>query len=1014
MVLEGVLLTVGGALLSSFLNVLFEKMASPQFLNLVKQQKLRRDLWQNLEILLLTVDKVLADAEDKQINNPSVKKWLDMLKDAAYDAEDLLDAIATEDLRGRLNREKKDHFNTSLKHLLQKLKDIAAQKDALGLQESYGGKPYPRLPTTSLVDESEVCFRENVKMQILDFLLSDAVDGDKIPVVAIQGMGGIGKTTLAQFLFNDERVKTYFKLRTWAYVSEEFDIFKVTKTIYESILLRSCNISDLNALQLVLERNLKGKKFLLVLDDVWNEIFVDWDLVRRPFQVGAPGSKIIVTTRNQNVSFTMRSVLVHHLQPLPDKDCWSLFAKHAFKNKESDEDPTLIAIGKKIVEKCKGLPLAAKTLGSLLRYKVEAEEWHNVLNSKIWDLPNDKSSILPALRLSYCHLPSHLKRSFAYCSIFPKGYEFEKRNLVRLWIAEGLVLQLNGHRRMEEIGGQYFDELLSRSLFQQSSRKESCFEMHDLVNDLAQNIAGEFCFKFEDGSLPHTPERVRHLSCIPMQDEAPEKFEAFYGAFKGLRTFLPLRLSNSGRVHLNPIVLKNLFPEYCSLRVLSLSAYYITKLPDSISNLKHLRYLDLSSTDLQNLPEAVGCLYNLETLNLSHCHSLTQLPANMGNLTKLEHLDIRQTAVKEMPENFGNLKCLQFLTNFFVSKNSGSRISELKDLSLLFGTLSILGLQNVFQPEDASKANLKDKKYLAELILKWTTYDSRNATEVLEKLRPHENLKKLSIECFGGLKLTGWLGNASFCKLEFLQLVDCGNCSSLPPLGQLPSLKELHILRMKGVQQIGHEFYGNDVLPFRSLETLQFRGMLDWQQWLPLKDGAFPSLQQLIVHKCPNLTGCLSWLLPSLVTLDIYECRKLQLLHQNGVNQHSALEHLYIRKSCDDLKSFPLSSFTKLKKLKLQDCKFLRSIGMPHECHEDLKFLQKLTIRDCDDLGFFYGRGLPSLQKLKIFHCSNLLSFGEGGLPPSLQSLSIENCEKLPPQETWGLDMASLRHCEVD
>ncbi|EOY20018.1 NB-ARC domain-containing disease resistance protein, putative [Theobroma cacao] len=1014
MVLE-VALAVGGAFLSSFLSVLFEKMASPQFLNLLKQQKLKRDLWQNLEILLLTVDKVLADAEDKQIKNPSVRKWLDMLKDAAYDAEDLLDAIATEDKRGRLDRDKKVQFNARLEHLHQKLKDIAAQKDALSLKESYGGRPVPRLPTTSLVDESEVCFREDVKDQILDFLVSVAKDEDKVPVVAIEGMGGIGKTTLAQFLFNDERVKSYFDLRTWAYVSEEFDVFKVTKTIFESIILWHCNISDLNALQLVLGKRLMGRRFLLVLDDVWNESFVDWDLLRRPFQDGAPGSKIIVTTRSQNVSFTMRSVLVHHLQPLPDEDCWSLFAKHAFKNKGSGEDPTLKAIGKKIVEKCKGLPLAAKTLGGLLRYKVEAEDWYNVLNSKIWDLPNEKSSILPALRLSYYHLPSHLKRSFAYCSIYPKGLEFEKGNLVRLWIAEGLVLQPNGQRRMEDVGGQYFDELLSRSLFQQSSCNNSCFEMHDLVNDLAQDVAGEFCFKFEDGSLPHRPERVRHLSCIPKQDEAPEKFEAFYGVFKSLRTFLPLRLSNSGKVFLNPIVLKNLFPVSGCLRVLSLSPYHVTKLPDSISNLKHLRYLDLSHTDIQNLPEGVGSLYNLETLNLSHCHSLTQLPANTGNLTKLEHLDIRGTAVTEMPENFGNLKCLQFLSGFFVSRNSESRISELKDLSLLFGTLSILGLQNVFQPEDASKANLKDKKYLNELILKWATYDTHNATEVLEKLCPHENLKKLHIERFGGTRLPEWLGDALFSKVESLQLVDCGNCSSLPSLGQLPSLKELHIVRMKVVQEVGDEFYGNDVLPFKSLETLLFRGMLDWQRWLPFKDGAFPSLQQLIVHKCPKLTGCLPSLLPSLVTLDIYECKKLEFLHPNGTNQYSALERLYIRKSCEDLISLPLGSLTKLRKIKLLDCKFLRSVGMPLDCHEDLKFLRKLKIKNCDDLGTFDARGLSSLQKLKIVHCSNLFTFGEGGLPSSLQSISIRNCKNLPPQETWGLEgMGSLRHCEVN
>ncbi|OMO50181.1 Disease resistance protein [Corchorus olitorius] len=502
-----------GAALSTLLKLLTDTV--PMLKNYLGKTDSNIERLQELQKSLLIVDKVLSDAEEKQITNHSVQKWLYDLQDLAYDAEDLLDAIATDEGR-RSQRQSEaptmekviNNFSKPLEAVHKKLKPIVEQIDVLGLKEGtrgHGGKSFPRFPTTSLVDESEVCLRNNDKAEILDFLTSDT----QIPVViALVGLGGIGKTTLAQFLYNDDRVKNHFDLRAWAYVSEEFDVFTLT-----------------------LERVLNGRKFLLVLDNVWNVSLSQWKVLRKPLQHGLPGSKIIVTTRSHNFSSTIRAV-VHDLKPLTINDCLSLFNKHAFG--DEDGDPTFGNMAMEIVEKCKGLPLAAETLGGLLHSKVEAEEWEKVLKSEIWDLPDDKSDILPALRLSYHHLPSQLKRCFAYCSIFPKGHKFEKLDLVRMWIAEGLVQQPN-------------------------SRK-------------------------------------------------------------------------------------------------------------------------------------------------------TKLPENVKKLTKLEHLDIEGTPIQQMPPNFGDLKRIQLLTKFVVGNNSeSSSISEVKDLCLLRGKLSLLKLQNVSQPEDAEQANLKHK-----------------------------------------------------------------------------------------------------------------------------------------------------------------------------------------------------------------------------------------------------------------------------------------------------------------
>nr|XP_048335992.1 putative disease resistance RPP13-like protein 1 [Ziziphus jujuba var. spinosa] len=400
---------VGGAFLSATLQVLFDKLSTREVVDYLRPKRLCHghdhdhvhQLINNLKTVLSAVKAVLNDAEEKQMANPDVKQWLDELEDAVYDADDLLDEIATDHALLKYS-----NFESSgSSKMLSNTKRIYV----LGLVKAAGNKQTPRPPTSSLIDESEVYGRDEDEDDIIKLLLKDDEGGNKVSVIPIVGMGGVGKTTLA----HDHRVEKHFKLKSWVCVSEEFDICEVKKTILCSITNSHYHFYDstnLDMLQSMLKERLMGKKFLIVLDDVWNKKYVNWENMSKPFKYGAKGSKILVTTRSKIVAQIMCTVPNHYLGQLNDEDCWKLFAKHAFENGDFSSRSNLETIGRKIVEKCKGLPLAAKTLGGLLRTKVEVREWERILDSEIWDLSDNESNILPALRLSYNHLPSHLIR----------------------------------------------------------------------------------------------------------------------------------------------------------------------------------------------------------------------------------------------------------------------------------------------------------------------------------------------------------------------------------------------------------------------------------------------------------------------------------------------------------------------------------------------------------------------------------------------------------------------------
>ncbi|XP_021281488.1 putative disease resistance RPP13-like protein 1 isoform X1 [Herrania umbratica] len=1030
--------------LSALIDVLFDRLASSDLLYFARREEVHKHL-KKWEKVLLNIKAVLEDAEEKQYRDRSVKLWLAELRDLAYDVDDLLDEFATEALSKKLDagspnpsmvRKLVSSLNTKfspsavrfnvkmgskIKEITARFQEIISQKECLELRERGAGgstsdRVVRRLPSTSLVNESSVYGREKDKNTILELLLKNEEPG--AGVISIVGMGGIGKTTLAQLVYNDVSVEGFFDLKAWVCVSEEFDVVRVTKTILQSVSFEFCDLNDLNLLQVKLSQLLMRKRFLIVLDDIWNEKYEDLMILFSPFQGGYSGSKVIVTTRSQTVASMVGTVPAYHLNEMSFASCLSLLTQHALGRKNFDDHPNLKVVGEEIVKRCKGLPLAAKTLGGLLCRKADYHEWESILNSKLWDLPEEKSGILPALWLSYQHLPSHLKQCFAFCAIFPKDYEFDKDELVQLWIGEGFISQTKGMKQIEDLAAEYFWDLLSRSFFQQSSSNDSFYVMHDLINDLAQSVAAEVCVQLEDkmGFGQHNFfERVCHSSYIRHKYDVCKRFDLFY-TMRRLRTFLalPLSVSDLGAdSYLSTTVLQELLPKLKRLRVLSLSGYCISELPDSIGYLKHLRYLNFSHTKIKCLPQSVSVLYNLQTLNLSGCKKLIELPRGIENLVNLHYLDIVDTDdLKVMPLKIGNLVNLKKLPKFIVGKGNGPRIGELGSLSKLRGLLFIFELQHVTDIQDARLANLKEKHGLDELVMKWSN-DSNDSSiredqmSILEMLEPNRNLKKLKISGYSGAEFPSWIVDPSFDNMVYLSLCDCQNISSLPSLGSLPFLKELHIEGLSGVKHVGPEFFGansfSDKL-FPSLKILRFGNMLEWEEWssptqFEVAEGKFPCLHELSVWKCPRLVRDIPSHLTSLVKLHIFECPRLE----GSLVSLPSLCELHLEQ-CDYLFLTRVVDLTSLTTLKIER---ISNLSCLHKNFIDcLVLLEILEIEDCVELVSLWQKGanlekLSCLKRLVIGSCPQLvqLTDGEQELPCNLEYMEIYDCanlEKLP------------------
>uniref|UniRef100_A0A2N9E9R2 Rx N-terminal domain-containing protein n=1 Tax=Fagus sylvatica TaxID=28930 RepID=A0A2N9E9R2_FAGSY len=619
---------------------------------------------ERLEKTLSTVKAVLLDAEEQQFHNQELTVWLGNLREVFYDAQDVLDEFECEALRrqdvetrGSTTRKVRRFFSSSnslvfrtkmghqIKEIRARLDEVAADRAKFHLSERSENRHVVRgrEMSYSFVHASDVIGRDQDKENIIQLLLHPAADGGQnVSVISVVGIGGLGKTALAKLVFNDATVVDHFELKCWVCVSDEFVLKQLLVKIVESISGENRNDLGEEQLQIRLRDSLSGKKFLLVLDDVWNEDREKWIELRNLLIGGANGSKILVTTRSPKVASMMGTMSPYNLEGLPHKQCLSLFVKWAFDEGQESRHPNLVEIGDEIVKKCKGVPLAVKSLGSLLYSKLEECDWLFVKDNDMWKLNKKEGDILSALQLSYNQMPSSLKQCFAYFSLYPKDYHYISVELVQIWMAHDLLQSRNENQESKDIGNQYIDELYSRS-FLEDYRDYGYygeFKIHDLAHDLALLVAQKSLFGVTQGYIGLQVLGI--INCGGLISLFPN--------LKCLTALEVLYIANCGKLDLTEgeddqeeftmsprvvvfIELPQLvaLPQWIkwssrTLQYILISACpNLTALPEWLPNLASLRLLEFTDCPkLVSLPEGKLCLLSLRTFKIAKCPELSR------------------------------------------------------------------------------------------------------------------------------------------------------------------------------------------------------------------------------------------------------------------------------------------------------------------------------------------------------------------------------------------------------
>ncbi|CAJ2664717.1 unnamed protein product [Trifolium pratense] len=910
------------------------------------------DELERLKNTVESVRAVLLDAEEKQQRNHAVEIWIRRLKDdVLHPADNLLDEFVIEDMRHKMIESHKNKvrqvlhslspngiaFRLKMAHEIEKiqkkLNDVVKDMSGLNLNTNVVVEQSNTLrrETSSFVSQSDIIGREDNKNEMIS-LLRQSHENQHISVVAIVGFGGLGKTALAQLVYNDGEIKNIFEKIMWVCVSDNFDVKIIVQNMLES--LTQSNIDgtlSLDNLQKLFRKELTGKRYLLVLDDVWNENFEKWDHLRSYLMCGAQGSKILVTTRDKAVAQTMGVSDPYVLNGLNQEESWGLLKKITFPHGTIEVDRSLESIGKEIAKKCSGVPLAIRTLGGLLQGKSEEREWTDVLQGAFWKSCEVEGSIMPVLKRSYQNLSPQLRQCFSYCSLYPKDWIIQKDELIHLWMAQGYFECSGGKKLMEDIGEEFVNIFLMKSFFQDAQLEHGniyCFKMHDLIHDLAIKVAGNDCCYLESetkrlvGSPMHVMLKSDDIGLLNSVDESR------------MRTLILLSdddwIMNEKELS---IILK-----FKYLRVLKLLHCSLSKSCDSIAKLKHLRYIELwNCKGLGSLSKSISNHVCLQTLIWNVGDKSKFSTEDISKLINLRHFDIGSLKVvlqKKTASRFGKLgvggqyNSTNF-SNFFLSLTNIVRIY----LKGCHGLKYLPPMERLPFLKSVTIRDLHELEviYYEEPLLSESFFPS---LEELTIIRCHElrGWSRMRDDVNDDDDISSQSYHLSFPRLSVLEIRFCSKLTHMPTFPKLDKrliLIEARVEPLETTLKMVGSKCSIELPPLSMLKYLEIGGDdLDVKKLPKNCLQNLISLEELFLSRLPSQT-----------------IQEIEILFMDYLNYLPSLQYIMFR-FCHDLKALPdwICTLPSLQYIDIESCENLDSLpeGMPR-----LAKLQTLNILEC-------------------------------------------------------------------
>ncbi|KAL6654499.1 hypothetical protein ACP70R_007964 [Stipagrostis hirtigluma subsp. patula] len=879
-----------------------------------------------------TLKAFVADAERRRITDLTAQRWVTKLKNAMYDAtmpgcfQPLLFC-----LRNPVHAHKR---GSRIKELNERLDAIHEEANKFKINIGLGSNPETRKPTD--VEQSSIKTTPQINVsaiigekieretkELVQVITND--DSNNIKVVSIVGTGGMGKTTLAQKIYNETTTQEHFKIKIWLSITQNFDETQLLRTAITYAGGHHGGEEDKGMLTQILIETLSKDRFLVVMDDVWSEkawdnvlsvpIIAASDILSKKMAAGdkQPGSRVLLTTRLENLAPRMRIFFQqHHASPMDNEDSWSLLKAQLPPNKVDGIDQ-LKDVGMKIAEKCGGLPLAVKVLGGLLSTRCPNQrDWEDVLNDPAWSVSGLPLELDNRIYMSYADLTPQLKQCFLYCSLFPKV-----RNIS------------HDDDRLEELATKCYQELITRNLieptYSASNTGHEC-TMHDVIRSFAQFIARDELLVVQDDQVKDSGNDcfVRRLS-VGSTESVLEW--SILQKHESLRTLVLYR-----RVDFKPHDSLSSFP---NLRVLFIEDVDCDKLIESLSQLRHLRYLDLDRTNISKLPDSINRMHFLQHIVLRNCSNLGHLPSSITELVHLRTLDMECSNINVVSKGIGGLTNLRVLKGFPVHMGMDGEWCSLEEIAPLsqLRELIVEDLENVSSSSFAEKAMISNKSHLSHLQLNCSSRRSigsgdeieqkqRVIEEVFDKLCPPNCIENLSMERYFGRRLPNWMSvpaTAAFKSLRFLQFDEMTSCVQLPDgLCRLPCLEVFNVIGAPAIKSVGPEFQAASSLAvgggaaatsaaFPKLRYLQLIGLSAWEEWEWEEQGedaaadtiAMPALETLYIDNCKlirlppglanskrhalrelklyeiaNLTSVENF--PSVVDLDVFDCPELK------------------------------------------------------------------------------------------------------------------------------------------